>query len=55
MPFGAHKDKPMQDVPASYFHYLWTHGMKDEKSPVAEYIRQNLHALKKEYSDGIWD
>jgi hypothetical protein len=55
MPFGVHVKKPMQDVPASYFHYLWTHGMKDDKvSPVADYIRRNIDALKKEYPNGIW-
>ena len=54
MPFGAHKGKPMQDVPASYFHYLWTHGMEKEDKPVANYIRANLNALKQEHPDGIW-
>lgn len=54
MPFGKHKNKPMQDVPASYLHYLWSNGLSDEKSPVANYIRQNLDALKQEHKDGIW-
>lgn len=54
MPFGKHKNKPMQDVPASYLHYLWSNGLSDEKSPVANYIRQNLDALKREHKDGIW-
>jgi uncharacterized protein (DUF3820 family) len=54
MPFGKHKCVPMQDVPASYFHYLWTNGMKSEQSAVANYIRKNLDALKLEYKDGIW-
>lgn len=54
MPFGKHKGKPMQDVPASYLHYLWSNGLSDEKSPVANYIRQNLDALKREHTDGIW-
>jgi len=45
----------MQEVPASYYHYLWTHGLKEDKSSlVADYIRRNLLALKKEHSDGIW-
>lgn len=55
MPFGKHKDTPMQDVPASYFHYLWNNGMKSERSPVANYIRRSLSALKKENPDLIWD
>lgn len=55
MPFGKHKGLPMQDVPADYFHYLWTNGKKaDLRCPVADYIRRNLDALKKEHKDGIW-
>jgi len=55
MPFGKHRGVPMQDVPASYFHFLWTNGLKDDKrSDVANYIRRNLDALKKEHPDGIW-
>ena len=45
----------MQDVPASYFHYLWTNGMKEDKqSNVADYIRRNLNALRQEHKDGVW-
>lgn len=54
MPFGKHRGTPMQDVPAHYLHFLWQNGMKDEQSPVADYIRRNLNALKQEYTDGIW-
>ena len=55
MPFGKHAGIYMQDVPAQYFHYLWTNGMRDDRaSPVADYIRRNLMALKKEYPNGIW-
>ncbi len=46
----------MQDVPASYLHYLWQKGLKHERnSLVAVYIRANLNALKKETPDAIWD
>lgn len=56
MPFGIHRNKPMSDVPANYFHYLWTNGMReDQRSPVADYIRRNLDALKMENRDAIWD
>lgn len=56
MPFGMHRGKEMQEVPASYFHYLWTTGKSEDKTcPVAAYIRRNLDALKKEFTDGIWD
>lgn len=55
MPFGKHRGVPMQDVPASYLHWLWSNGLKDDKrSEVADYIRRNLDALKKEHTDGIW-
>ena len=60
MPFGKYErnreNKKMQDVPASYFHYLWTNGLRnDATSDVAQYIRANLEALKKEHPDGIWE
>lgn len=55
MPFGKYKGELMQDVPATYFHWLWTNGKEHDKMcPVADYIRRNLMALQKEYSDGIW-
>jgi uncharacterized protein (DUF3820 family) len=57
MPFGKYKGTPMQDVPASYFHWLWTKGgmSHDKLSDVAQYMRRNLSALKQEYPDGIWN
>lgn len=55
MPFVKHRGVPMQDVPAGYFHWLWTNGKKEDKQcPVADYIRRNLSALKQEHPDGIW-
>lgn len=56
MPFGMHKNKPMQDVPAAYLHWLWTKGGKkeDKQCPVADYIRRNTGALAKELPDAIW-
>lgn len=55
MPFGMHKGKLMQDIPASYLHWLWTSGKNVDKTcPVANYIKRNLQALKKEYPNGIW-
>ena len=55
MPFGKHIGVPMQDVPASYLHWLWTNGKENNKvCPVADYIRRNLHALQTEHKDGIW-
>lgn len=55
MPFGKHKGIPMQDVPASYLHWLWANGKKEDKQcSVADYIRRNITALKKELPDAIW-
>ena len=56
MPFGKYKGTPMQDVPASYLHWLWSNGKKNEVKTcdVADYINRNLAALQKEHPDGIW-
>lgn len=60
MPFGKYGPKGndcrmMQDVPASYLHWLWTNGKKEDRTcPVADYIRRNLSALQREHKDGIW-
>lgn len=61
MPFGKYKGTPMQDVPASYLHWLWTQNNgRDQRTqmlrsdPVLDYIRRNLSALKQEHEDGIW-
>lgn len=56
MPFGKHAGLEMQEVPASYLHWLWTNGKSsDMRCPVAGYIRENLNALKQEHPDGIWE
>lgn len=56
MPFGKHKETPMQDVPAAYLHYLWHSGLRNERrSPVREYIERTRHALQREHPDLIWD
>jgi len=56
MPFGKWKNVPMQDVPASYLHYLWQNGLKNDKvSNVASYIKKNLLALSQENPDLIWN
>ena len=59
MPWGKHKGVPMQDVPASYLHWLWTNerdpmSRKAKTDPVAAYIERNLAALQREHPDGIW-
>jgi uncharacterized protein (DUF3820 family) len=56
MPYGKHMGKLMQDVPASYLHWLWSNGLKEkaDSDPVGKYIKNNLGALKIEHRDGIW-
>ncbi len=54
MPFGKYNGDPMQDVPASYLHWLWKEIQYDKTSNVGDYIRRNIDALKQEYSNGIW-
>jgi hypothetical protein len=59
MPWGKYQDAKMEDVPASYFHWLWTKedGLrtKTDCNPVADYIKRNMAALMKEFPNGIWD
>lgn len=65
MPFGEHRNVPMQDVPAHYFHWLWTTGgfksltkniaaSRSDRYKVAKYIESRLNHLRKEHPDGIW-
>jgi hypothetical protein len=59
MPFGQYAGRPMQDIPASYLHYLWTNGLKDnprgdDRVAVSDYIRRSLSALKLDHPDGVW-
>jgi uncharacterized protein (DUF3820 family) len=53
MNFGKYKNEMLQDVPASYLHWLWTQRPISDKKLEA-YIKNNLRALKQEYPDGIW-
>jgi len=52
MPFGKYKGTPMQDVPASYLHFLWTKGCDDLR--IRKYIETSLTALSDENPDLIW-
>ncbi len=53
MDFGKYKNEMLQDVPASYLHWLWTQRPISDKRLEA-YIKANITALKKEHPDGIW-
>ena len=59
MPFGKYRGKRMDEVPASYLHWLWV----NERDPlrnkvatdaVAAYVHNNLMSLAAEYPNGIW-
>lgn len=52
MPFGKHKGKPMQRVPADYLLWLWegtnSPMLHKEKGGLANYIRTNFSAIEQE-------
>lgn len=53
MQFGKYVNERLQDVPASYLHWLWScRPIHDKK--LENYIYNNLDALKQEHPDGIW-
>ncbi|HMP91128.1 MAG TPA: hypothetical protein PJ991_13070 [Kiritimatiellia bacterium] len=65
MPWGKYGPPPkgigarMENVPASYFHWLWNHEdgpmLKfNKQSEVADYILRNLAALQQELPNAIW-
>lgn len=58
MPFGkAHKGVRMEDVPASYLHWVWYNcptGNADLQA-VRDYIFRTMDALKEENKDLIWN
>lgn len=53
MPFGVHKDKTMEIVPASYL--LWLHNQGCRNPDVAAYIEESMSALMLECPDIIID
>ena len=46
MPYGVHKGKEMQDVPASYL--IWLFENNKCSGDVKKYIEDNLEVLRKE-------
>ena len=49
MPYGKHKGRPMEDVPAAYLIWLIDNG---RASPaVSEYIKHNIDVLMKEINE----
>lgn len=54
MPFGTHKDKPLQDVPDAYLVWVWNENKEeyfneeitwDKKQALMAYIEDNLDSL----------
>lgn len=54
-PFGKYAGERMEDVPASYYHFLWTQHGFDRKSQVGHYIKRSLSALESEDNDLLWE
>jgi uncharacterized protein (DUF3820 family) len=46
MPFGLHKDKPLNKTPADYLLWLYREGLRHE--PLKKYIEENLEVLEAE-------
>lgn len=56
MPFGKYKGTPMQDVPASYLHWVWHNTTTDNcNGSLYSYIKFSVSALKDEDPDKLWD
>lgn len=54
MPFGTHKGKPMEDVPARYLLWLWEDSIWNEpERPLHHYIKTSFSALEQECKDFI--
>lgn len=51
MPFGAYKEKEMQDVPASYL--IWLYDNNKCFGGVKKYIEENLETLRLEVKQKI--
>lgn len=45
MPFGAHKGKPMEEVPASYLDWLRGQDWLSQWPAVADYIERNASVI----------
>lgn len=56
MKFGKYKGTVLQDVPASYLHWIWHNTSTDScNGRLYLYIRRSISALKEEEPDLVWD
>lgn len=53
MPFGKHRGKNMEDVPASYLLWLWEEDKWNEPGDLHDYIADSFTALTKQAKDFI--
>ena len=51
MPFGKHKGKEFDDVPADYLMWLYNKPNNNLRGPLKEYIDANLDSLQQEAAD----
>ncbi len=48
MPWGIHKGKSLEDVPAQYLIWLYNEGKLNNSKDLKDYIEDNMAALKLE-------
>lgn len=54
MPFGKHKGKTMEEVPASYLLWLWDESVwAQPERDIHAYIKESMSALLKEAPNHI--
>jgi hypothetical protein len=55
--FGKYNGTPLEEIPASYYHYLWHNGMwkQCDSDPIADYIARNFNVLERENINLIWE
>ena len=51
MPFGCHKDKPMEKVPAGYLDWFVGQPWADKYPSVVDYVNRNRNIIDKELKD----
>lgn len=59
--FGTHKGRKLEDIPASYFLWLWNDGLRhalnadSDRGRLARYVANSMMALMQECPDTIVD
>jgi len=59
MTFGKFAGKKLEDIPASYFRWIYNNAARDTANDrmqdILDYIDENVTALMAEDPDGIWE